>query len=170
MLPWTDAPLAIYLNDHLAGSTAGRELARRAAASNRGSEYGRFLNRIAREIDEDRDTLQAIMRALGVPIDRLKVLGGWGAEKVGRLKLNGRLVGYSPLSRLVELEALALGVRGKLALWRALDLLAPDQPEVQRFDLGYLIARAEGQLDELESNRLRAAADALGHGADRQSP
>ena len=168
MLPWTDAPLAIYLNDHLAGSTAGRELARRAAASNRGSDYGRFLDRLAREIDEDRDTLQAIMRALGVPIDRLKVLGGWGAEKVGRLKLNGRLVGYSPLSRLVELEGLALGVRGKLALWRALDLLAPDQPGVQRFDLDYLIARAEEQLDELESNRLRAAADALGHGADTE--
>ena|SRR5436190_15534297 len=169
MLPWTDAPLAIYLNDHLAGSTAGRELARRAAARNRGSDYGRVLDRLAREIDEDRDKLQAIMRALEVPIDQLKVLGGWGAEKVGRLKLNGRLIGYSPLSRLVELEALALGVRGKLGLWRALELLAPDQPELQRFDLGCLIARAEEQLDELESNRLRAAADAFGRAADRQS-
>ena len=161
MLPWTDAPLAIYLNDHLAGSTVARELARRAAASNRGSDYGQFLDQLAREIDEDRDALLASMRALRVPVNQLKVLGGWGAEKVARLKLNGRLVGYSPLSRLIEVEALALGVRGKLALWRALELIAPEQPELQRFDLAYLIARAEQQLDELESNRLRAAVDAL---------
>lgn len=162
MPPWTNEPLAIYLNDHLAGSTVARELVRRAAASNRGSDYGQFLDRLAGEIDQDRDTLLAIMRALRVPVSQLKVLGGWGAEKIGRLKLNGRLLGYSPLSRLVELEALALGVRGKLALWRALELIAPEQPELQRFDLAYLIGRAEEQLEQLESHRLRAAPDALG--------
>jgi hypothetical protein len=31
--------LATYLNDHLAGATAARELARRAASSNRDSGY-----------------------------------------------------------------------------------------------------------------------------------
>jgi hypothetical protein len=35
--------LAIYPNDHLAGATAGRELARPAAASDRGSSYGPCL-------------------------------------------------------------------------------------------------------------------------------
>jgi hypothetical protein len=158
--------LAIYLNDHLAGSTVGRELARRAAASNRGSDYGHFLERLATEVDEDRATLIAIMRALGAPIDRLKVIGGWAAEKVGRLKPNGRLLGYSPLSRLIELEGLALGVRGKLALWLALELLAPQRPALGRFELSYLIARAERQLDELEQNRVRAAAEAFGGDPD----
>lgn len=154
--------LTIYLNDHLAGATAARELARRAAASNRGSDYGRRLDRLAREIDEDRDTLLSIMGALGASIDQLKVLGGWGAEKLGRFKLNGRLLGYSPLSRVIELEALALGVRGKLGLWRALELLGPEHPELQNFDLSHLAGRAERQLDELESSRLDAAADAFG--------
>jgi hypothetical protein len=168
MLPLTDVPLAIYLNDHLAGSTAARELVRRAAGSNRRSDYGQFLERLSSEVDEDRDALLAVMRALGFPIDQLKVIGGWGAEKVGRLKLNGRLLGYSPLSRLVELEALSLGVHGKLGLWRALKLLAPGQPELQRFDLPYLISRAEQQLDELESYRLRAAEEAFGRGHDRE--
>jgi hypothetical protein len=150
------------LNDHLAGATAARELARRAASSNRGSDYGRFLDRLAAEIGEDRDTLLAIMTALGTSIDQLKVLGGWGAEKLGRLKLNGRLLGYSPLSRLVELEALALGVRGKLGLWRALELLQPQRSALHGFELAQLIGRAERQLDELESYRLQAAAEAFG--------
>ena len=100
--------LAIYLNDHLAGSTVGVELARRAAANNRKSAYGRFLEQLAAEIREDRETLLDIMRSLGVGIDRVKVSAAWAAEKLGRLKLNGRLLGYSPLSRLVgllELEA-----------------------------------------------------------------
>jgi hypothetical protein len=154
--------LAIYLNDHLAGATVGRELARRAASSNRGSDYGRCLELLASDLDEDRDTLREIMRALGAPVDQLKVLGGWAAEKLGRLKLNGRLLGYSPLSRVIELEGLALGIRGKLALWRALELLEPERPELGTFELPHLIARAERQLNEVESYRLRAAAEAFG--------
>jgi hypothetical protein len=154
--------LAIYLNDHLAGATAGQELARRAAGNNRGSDYGTFLERLAEEIAEDRESLLEIMQALDVGVDRLKVLGGWGVEKLGRLKLNGSLLGYSPLSRLVELEGLALGVRGKLALWRSLDELNLEQLELADADLLMLIERAERQLDEIEVERLRAAAEAFG--------
>ena len=40
------------------------------------------------------------------------MVAGWVAEKAGRLKLNGSLLTYSPLSRLVELEGLSLGVEG----------------------------------------------------------
>jgi hypothetical protein len=154
--------LAIYLNDHLAGSTAGRELVRRAAGSNRGTRYGPFLEELADQIDDDRETLIRIMRALDVGIDRLKVVGAWGAEKVGRLKPNGRLLSYSPLSRVVELEALTLGVTGKLGMWRTLQLLQPEQPALADFDLTELIARAEHQLDGLEVHRAQAVKEALG--------
>jgi hypothetical protein len=154
--------LAIYLNDHLAGATAGRELARRAAGSNRGSSYASFLGRLAVEIDEDRQSLLAIMRALDIGVDRLKVVGGWWAEKLGRFKLNGRLLGYSPLSRVVELEALALGVSGKLALWRALEDLRPHEAQLASFDLPALIERGERQLAELETQRLVAITEAFG--------
>lgn len=153
--------LAIYLNDHLAGSTVGRELARRAAGSNRGTSYGPFLEELADQIDDDRETLIRIMRALDVGVDRLKVAGAWGAEKVGRLKPNGRLLGYSPLSRVVELEALTLGVTGKLAMWRALEQLQPEKPALEQFDLAALITRGEQQLRGLETYRLQAVAEAL---------
>jgi hypothetical protein len=153
--------LAIYLNDHLAGATAGRDLARRAASSNRTSEYGPFLSELAVEIDRDRESLLAIMRALDVRVDRLKVAAGWSAEKLARLKPNGRLTGYSPLSRLIELEALALGVHGKLALWRSLDeVTGPGRAGDQ--DLAGLQRRAAAQLEQIEGHRRRAAAEALG--------
>jgi hypothetical protein len=153
--------LATYLNDHLAGATAGRELARRSAASNRGSDLGRFLAGIAREIDEDRDTLLALMSALQIDTDRIKVLGGWVAEKLARLKPNGRLFSYSPLSRLLELEGLTLGVRGKLALWQALELIQAGEPGLANTDLAFLGQRAERQLRELEQHRRAIVPGAL---------
>jgi hypothetical protein len=152
--------LEIYLNDHLAGALGVRELARRAAGANGDSEYGTFLARLSGEIEADRQSLLEVMRTLGIGIDRLKLLGGWGAEKLGRLKLNGRLLGYSPLSRVVELEVLSLGIAGKLTLWHTLEHL--EQPALAEFDFQHLIARGEEQLRELERHRLRASEEAFG--------
>ncbi|HEY7836073.1 MAG TPA: hypothetical protein VIB59_01325 [Solirubrobacteraceae bacterium] len=154
--------LATYLNDHLAGATAGRELARRIASNNRGSDlYGPPSQQLAEEVDEDRETLLEIMRALGVGVDHVKVAGGWTVEKLGRLKPNGRLLSYSPLSRLVELEAMTLGVRGKLAMWDALLEVVADDERLAGVDLGRLAERAAAQLETLEPLRLAAAGEAL---------
>jgi len=152
---------AIYLNDHLAGATVGVELARRASASNRGSELGRFLARLVREVEEDRSTLERVMEQLGVSRNRLKVFVGWAGEKVGRLKPNGQLTGYSPLSRVVELEGLSLGVEGKLSLWRSLERAVGGDARLAGFDFGALIARASEQRRELEQHRLDATDLAL---------
>ena len=56
------------------------------------------------------------MDRLGVAQGRLKPLAAVFGERLGRLKLNGRLWGYSPLSRLDELELLQIGVVGKRML------------------------------------------------------
>jgi hypothetical protein len=153
--------LEIYLNDHLAAATGARDLVRRAAASNRDSEYGPFLDRLAEEISEDRESLIAVMRTMNVKIDPVKVVMGWGLEKLSRLKLNGRLRGYSPLSRLLELEALALGVHGKLALWRSLQQLDRTLLGTAEGLLPGLVDRAQSQREELEVQRRRACAEAL---------
>jgi len=150
---------AIYLNDHLAGATAGTELARRAAGSNEGTELGSFLGGLAGEIDEDRKALEEVMDRLGVRADPLKRTFAWGAEKLGRLKPNGQLLGYSPLSRLVELEGLHIGVAGKLSLWQV--LRATSSAELDGVDLDRLVARAERQLAALEPFRLGAAREAF---------
>jgi hypothetical protein len=154
--------LRIYLQDHLAGAGAGLALARRAAASNSDSEFGDGLARIADAIDRDREELLGIMDMLGVGRDRLKELAAQAGERAGRLKLNGRLTSYSPLSRLVEIEGLMLGVSGKRSLWRVLETLAPEHGELDEAQLTGLAARAERQREELEQLRLAAAKVAFG--------
>jgi hypothetical protein len=153
--------LGIYLNDHLAGATIGVELARRARGSNEGTEYGEPLARVAQEIEEDRETLKSLMGRLEIGTDRPKVVFGWVAEKVGRLKPNGQLTGYSPLSRLVELEALAVGISGKLSLWEALTEIAAQDARLDTAELGQLAQRAERQRAEVWRLRQRAAREAL---------
>ena len=157
----------IYLNDHFAGSVAGVELARRAAGSNEGTELGDFLAGLAAEIEEDRETLSGVMGALGVSADPVKRSLAWGAEKVGRLKPNGQLLGYSPLSRLVELEGLRIGITGKQALWDS--MAATPIPELAEFDFEALSDRAARQLADLEPHRLAAAAEAFAEKAEEAS-
>jgi len=151
--------LAIYLNDHLTGATAGRELAKRALGSNSGNRFGETLEWIAPEIDEDRETLLEIMRTLEIGQDRVKKAAGFLAERTGRLKLNGSLTSYSPLSRLVEFEGLTLGVAAKQSLWRTLGAL--DDPRLGAFDFAALEQRAGRHHEALEADRLEAARIAL---------
>jgi hypothetical protein len=149
--------LAIYLNDHLAGATVGVQLARRTSASNRDEpEFGPALKRVQTEIEADRETLEAVMEACEVGRDRLKPAGAWVAEKLGRLKLNGQLRGYSPLSRVLELEGLVVGITGKLRLWRLLG--ERRDTGLGEFDFTALAARAErqrGTVEELQSAAAR---------------
>ena len=152
--------LATYLNDHLGGATAGSELVRRAARENEGTELGTFLSDLAAQIEADRQALEAIMGELGVKPDRLKVAAGWAAEKVGRLKPNAQLRGYSPLSPLVELEGLLVGIQGKLGMWRALTEVA-DAVGLDRARLQELAARAETQQTDVERHRIDVARLAL---------
>ena len=150
--------LAIYLNDHYAGSTLGIELAKRAAKHNRGNaEFGPALQRLATEIGEDRDELKRIMARLEVSEQRTRAALGWAAEKAGRLKPNGNLLRFSPLSRVVEIEGLITGVSGKLSLWRALLAIVPSEPRLDEANLTRLADRAEDQLLRLHALRGAAA-------------
>jgi ferritin-like metal-binding protein YciE len=156
--------LTIYLNDHLAGATAGSDLAARAAAENEGNEFGEPLAQLAAEIAQDREELLGIINSLGRQIDHVKLAVGWTAEKLARLKPNGRVFGYSPLSRLLELEGLASGIHGKRALWAALEEAADLYTALDPSRLRALGARADRQLDVVDRLHRRAARLALGSG------
>lgn len=142
--------LAIYLNDHLAGATAGTDRARYLARSCRDTAFGPTLATIAGEIAKDRRSLTDLLRRLHIPARRYKVLGGWAAEKLGRLKANGRLVRRSPLSTVVELEMLRVGVSGKIACWEALRQLSESDDRLDPDVLDELLHRGHGQLRALE--------------------
>jgi hypothetical protein len=155
------ALLGIYLNDHLAGATGGLELARRTAASHRGSDTGDTLTRFAAEVAADRAAPRTMMAALGVPARQYKTYAAWAAEKLGRLKLNGSLRSRSPLSSVVELELLRLGVEAKAAGWRTLAQLADRDTRLDKAHLTQLLSRAQQQSRTLEELRVHAVAEAF---------
>jgi hypothetical protein len=146
--------IGTYLNDHLAGSTVGVERARSARDANQGTEFAAPLARVCEEIEGDRDSLLAIIDELGIGRSKVKPALGWIGERVGRLKPNGQLRGYSPLGRVIDLELLVLGISGKLRLWAVLGEVLDGESSA---DLPALIARAEGQRSTIEDLQLRAA-------------
>ncbi|MFI5685268.1 hypothetical protein [Streptomyces sp. NPDC051636] len=149
--------LGIYLNDHLAGATVGTRRAGYVARAHRGTPLGEVLEPLAREIAEDRRSLLGVMHRLGVPARRYKVGAAVAAEWAGRFKPNGRVVNRSPLSTVLELEFLRLGVEGKAAGWRTLRPLADADGRLDPRRIDELLERAERQLRTLEDLRLRKA-------------
>jgi hypothetical protein len=145
--------LATYLHDHLAGAEGGRRLAARLARTVPEPE----LEGIDEEIDRDYATLRRLMDDLGVSSARLKQLAGVAAEMASRVKLRLGSAGAHDVQQLLGLEAMAVGVAGKLRLWRSLELRAPSDPRLDGQELRALAARAEAQLDTIEQVRLRVA-------------
>jgi hypothetical protein len=142
--------MTIYLQDHYAGATAGVALARRSGSSLSGTTVHSDISQVAREIEEDRAALRTIMGSLRVRPARSKALLAWVGEKAGRLKGNGRLIKRSPLSDVVELEALIIAVSGKARLWECLLQVAGGDVRLQESDVQTLAKRAEDQRARLE--------------------
>jgi hypothetical protein len=154
-----DRLLGIYLNDHLAGAVAGSELAHRLADAEPGIPA---LAVLAAEISEDKQALLDMMAKLEIPVRQYKKWAAWTIEKAARLKFNGHLTTRSPLSRVIELEAMRLGVEGKAAGWRTLRARAETDHRLDTVRLDELIKRAGRQVEQLEDLRVRAAADTFG--------
>jgi hypothetical protein len=155
--------LAIYLNDQLALGVVWREVARRAQRENAGSELGTALERVSAGIAEDVQTFESLMWRLGVRVSPVKRRLAVVAERLGRLKPNGRRRGYSPLSRFEELDFLVMGIEGNKILWANLRDLAGIADRCPDVDFDTLIERARRQGEELEPFRERAGREALTH-------
>ncbi len=153
--------LEVYLNDHLAGATAGVDLVEKIRAANEGTPLAALLAGLGPEIETDKSTLATIMERLGVPASAVKQLAGKVLEKLSRARLNDHVTGAASVTRLMELETLSLGIEGKLALWRSLQEVAGAQPGLDEFDLVSLADRAVAQRAGVEQYRLAAAAEAF---------
>jgi len=156
--------LETYLQDHRAGAEMGTDLARRLADESQGTPYEDFLLGLAQEIEQDVATLEDIMGRFGVGKATLKTAGAKVAEKLGRLKPNDQLSGYSPLSRVLELEGLRSGVQGKLALWDSLAQIAPLDDRLDAEEVAGLQAKAQRQLEALRQHHMMAAREAFSDG------
>ena len=151
--------LATYLTDHLAGSVGAVEMLERTIDATEGTPLARALSEILEEIRQEQQVVRELLARVGAGERPLKKAGAWLAEKAGRLKIGD--TGSSALARLQVLEALALGLQGKLSLWRSLQHVAAGHPELAGIDLVGLDRQARRQHERVESLRLDAAAEAL---------
>jgi hypothetical protein len=145
-------PLATYLNDHLAGSNFAMELLEFLRDQHVGEPLGGFAAALLAEIGEDRRVLQGIIDRAGGGVSILKEVTAWLGEKLSEFKLKDGSFGTFE-----ALEALALGIFGKLELWRALETIAKADTRVSGIDFGQLATRAQGQYSRVEEFRLQAA-------------
>ncbi len=153
--------LEVYLNDHLAGSAAGIELAKKLADNNRGSRLGEDMAAVQRDIEQDREALEELMARLEVRQHPVKDAAGRLLERLSRLRLSPALTGSDELTRLLETEALSVGIEGKRLMWQALKEAAATNPRLAGTDFDRLIERANGQRRAVEAHRLAAAASSF---------
>lgn len=155
--------LDTYLGDHLAGATGGSARFARMAEAYAPTPLGPALARIAREVDDEREWLRDTAYKLGVEPSVVKRVGIAVAERVGRLKPNGRLRTPSPLTAVIEIDLMRGAVSAKRGLWETLDIwseeLGLDADQLRR-----LVAQADDQIATL--TRLGAVAREQAFAAD----
>ena len=153
-----------YLNDHRAGATAGTALVRRIWRSNRRTTWAPSIENVAESIEQELVVLDEVRAAAGISGGDLKRAAALLTERASRLKLNGHLLTYSPLSRVLELETLLSAVRGKQSLWVTLHSAAPSHPEWSEFDFVALERHGSEQLETLRRVHEWAVTEMMGAG------
>ena len=151
--------LGTYLNDHLAGASLALEILDHLASE--ASDLSSALTTLKMEIEEDRQQLATLMARLDIPESRVRKAGSWLAEQVSEAKLELDDDENGPLRRLERLETLAVGIDGKVALWRALNAAAASDKQLGSVDYELLAKRGEEQRTRVEAWRLEAARAAL---------
>lgn len=148
--------LRLYVRDHDGASAGGVRLVHRCHQSNRGTAFESGLAELDTAIRQDRAELSKILQQLRVRPSRPRQALAWCAATAGGLKLNGHLLTYSPLSRVVEIEALSAAVTAKLCLWTALADLSTTDGRLDESTINRLQHDARTQLDSLAGMHRRA--------------
>ncbi|QGU06973.1 hypothetical protein COCCU_05135 [Corynebacterium occultum] len=157
--------LELYLSDHLSGATAGTSRMARMADDFVDTPVFPQLSAVAEELRWERSFLKQLIHDLGLKQLPYRQVVAGAAERVGRLKGNGRAISRSPMTMLLETELMRSAVVGKRGGWQVLREHAADlnlDPEV--FD--ELLAQLDRQLNALDEVHAYARARALR--ADRE--
>jgi len=146
-------PLTSYLHDHLTGSHFAIKLLDSLHDQYQGEELGNFASKLCGEIKRDQEILEQITQRVGKAHLDLPEAAGWLAEKASQMKLHRDHKGVG-LGTYEALETLSLGIRGKLALWRALSRIRDFDKRIPAQDFAQLAERAEDQYSQVEERRL----------------
>ena len=155
-------PLTTYLNDHLAGSVAGLELVDHLIQLTHGTPREGFFLELRTEIKEDQETLRSLIQSLGGKESKARKAAAWLSEKLGEVKLRVDDRGEGELRLLEAVETLELGIQGKAALWRGLEVIADRLDPLRTIDLSHLEQRAQDQFRRVDVQRLELARTAFG--------
>jgi hypothetical protein len=154
--------LEIYLNGHWAGASAGVSLAERVAYNNTSSVWFEQLRWMADDVAADAATLAKVRARVGIRRGRAKRVAVRIGERLTRTKPGRRFFAASPLSRVLEAEAMIAGVSAKRQLWVSLGEESLYFGDDADFDFDDLARRADGQLEVLRGFHQDAAAIAFG--------
>lgn len=146
-----------YLNNHIAGSETALELLGRRLDE----QPDPTLETLKDDIGEDRGVVEALMRDFQLSESSVKQALGWIGAKVARVKSEFDSLRDFALKDLLEYEILQVGIYGKRGLWTALRSLQDSDERLAALPLEDLIARADAQMETVESLRIAAARDAL---------
>jgi hypothetical protein len=149
--------LSIYLSDHAAASVAMLELAKRSRENNKGTELGDYLSRTIARLENEHSALEHFIQQMDGSESTLKNIAAWGAEKLGRLKLNDAVLRYSELSRIVELEGLIAAAEIKIIMWTALKAHAAQDPGFSGPDMDRFINETQTMKENLKGYHQAAA-------------
>ncbi len=153
-------PLGTYLHDHLSGADFAVDLLMAMRERHAEENVQQFVSPLLAEIEEDRSTLRGIAERVGSGRSTVKEIAAWLGEKASRAKLGSA----GPTTSFAEFEALeflALGILGKMSLWRALQILSKTDSRFGGIDLQTLISRAGAQYDRVEARRLEMSVSAF---------
>jgi len=153
-------PVVTYLNDHLAGGAAALDLLDHLLKHPPAGQEAE-LRELRSEIKEDKELLLRILEQAGGRESGVRAAAARLAGKLGHAKLLLDSPGGREFRDFEALEALALGIQGKAALWRALGLLAGKVADLAPFDFTRLEQRAQEQFQRVDRLRLAAAGKAL---------
>ena len=152
--PELEGWLPAYLRDHLAGSVAAVDVARRRRDAEPDEPSRTAIAQLIEDIEEDRARLRELMSELGIVPSVWKQTVAVGFSWLGA----GRsAVGSAELNRLREFEVLLMGVRGKELLWQTLGRLGLLDPASQRL----LLRRVASQRATLEMLHGRSTIDGV---------
>ena len=151
--------LRIYLDDHWAELGGVLGLAERMVAGNPHPPWNVPITRLRDHLLDDDRTLSTIRDVLAIDSGTWKRRAAVAGERLGRLKPNGRLTTYSPLSRVYEIEMMTAHLVAARAMWQVLRRL--DDPRLAGVELTGLELRTEVQLSALLELHTSAVDDAF---------
>ena len=87
----------------------------------------------------------------------IRKAGAWIAEKFSRAKIRASESRDGEMGLYLALESLVLGITGKYALWRGLEVATGVVPKLRGLDYAQRQERAREQRDRVEAKRLELA-------------